>query len=147
MVAAVVRFLTNVAGPTGILLVLDDLQWAGRDALDLLTTLLRSADELPVRVLGAYRDTGLQAGDTLSAFLADLAGAALARQRILPPLTGEAAGHLLDRLLEGHETAAASGAALDLAQAGQVATAWSTRAVLCGEDTTQPVVNTATQYR
>ena len=43
MVAAVVRFLANVAGPAGTLLVLDDLQWAGADALDLLVTLVRAA--------------------------------------------------------------------------------------------------------
>jgi hypothetical protein len=30
MVGAVERFLANVAGPAGTLLVLDDLQWAGR---------------------------------------------------------------------------------------------------------------------
>ena len=34
---AVERFLVNIAGPAGTLLVLDDLQWAGSDALDLLT--------------------------------------------------------------------------------------------------------------
>ena len=38
MVAAVARFLANVAGPAGTLLVLDDLQWAGPDALDLLVS-------------------------------------------------------------------------------------------------------------
>ncbi len=34
--AAVARLLANVAGPAGALLVLDDLQWAGPDALDLI---------------------------------------------------------------------------------------------------------------
>ena len=32
------RFLENVAGPAGTVLVLDDLHWAGRDALDLLAS-------------------------------------------------------------------------------------------------------------
>src|SRR5947199_7047369 len=36
MFAAVARYLANVAGPAGTLLVLDDLHWAGADALDLL---------------------------------------------------------------------------------------------------------------
>ncbi|MGH2343741.1 MAG: AAA family ATPase [Chloroflexota bacterium] len=36
---AVERFLTNVASPAGTLLVLDDLQWAGPDALDLVNAL------------------------------------------------------------------------------------------------------------
>src|SRR5207245_7927422 len=44
MFKAVQRFLANVAGPAGTLLVLDDLQWAGADALDLLATLVRAAD-------------------------------------------------------------------------------------------------------
>jgi hypothetical protein len=34
--AAVAYLPTNIAGPAGTLLVLDDLQWAGPDALDLL---------------------------------------------------------------------------------------------------------------
>ncbi|MBV9282576.1 MAG: AAA family ATPase, partial [Chloroflexi bacterium] len=40
---AVVRFLANVAGPAGTLLLLDDLQWAGVDALDLLALLARTS--------------------------------------------------------------------------------------------------------
>src|SRR5207245_1637785 len=38
MFEAVAHFVANVAGPAGTLLVLDDLQWAGGDALDLLAT-------------------------------------------------------------------------------------------------------------
>lgn len=44
LVKAVARYLANVAGPSGTLLVLDDLQWAGPDALGLLATLIRSAE-------------------------------------------------------------------------------------------------------
>src|SRR5437764_1952612 len=73
MVAAVVRFLANVAGPAGTLLLLDDLQWAGPDALDLLTALVRAAAEVPLRVIGAYRDTEVQPQDPLAVTLADLA--------------------------------------------------------------------------
>jgi len=47
MFEAVARFLSNVAGPAGTLLVLDDLQWAGTDALDLLLSLLRSPSPAP----------------------------------------------------------------------------------------------------
>src|SRR5262249_32963027 len=47
MFAAVERFLSNVSGPMGTLLVLDDLQWASADALDLLATLVRSAPHTP----------------------------------------------------------------------------------------------------
>ena len=56
MEGAVLRYLANNAAPAGVLLVLDDLQWAGADALDLLVLLLQEAD-FPLRVVGAYRDT------------------------------------------------------------------------------------------
>ena len=66
---AVLRFLTNVAGPAGTLLVLDDLQWAGPDALDLLSTLVHAAAEMSLRVLGAYRDTEVATEDPLTTVL------------------------------------------------------------------------------
>jgi len=49
---AVGRFLANIAGPSGTGLILDDLQWAGADGLELLSTLLRSAADLRLRVVG-----------------------------------------------------------------------------------------------
>src|SRR5439155_16246383 len=68
---AVGRLLANVAGPAGTLLLLDDLQWADPDALELLATLVRAAAEIPLRVLGAYRDTEVQTNDALAGVLAD----------------------------------------------------------------------------
>jgi tetratricopeptide (TPR) repeat protein/transcriptional regulator with XRE-family HTH domain len=99
MVQAVLRFLGNVAGPAGTLLVLDDLQWASPDALELLTVLVRSASEIPLRMIGAYRDTEVGPHDPLSVMLADLAQAELATQHTLGPLTPEEAGQLLAGLL------------------------------------------------
>jgi tetratricopeptide (TPR) repeat protein/transcriptional regulator with XRE-family HTH domain len=99
---AVARLLANAAGPAGTLLLLDDLQWAGIDALELLAALVRTPD-LPLRVLGAYRDTEVVAGDPLAVALADLAQAGLAHQHTLGPLTGEEARWLLATLLEGVE--------------------------------------------
>ncbi len=97
---AVARFLANVAGPRGTVLVLDDLQWAGSDALDLLSTLVRDT-ETPPRLVGAYRDTDVQADDRLAVTLADLAQAGLARRHALTPLAAAEVGQLLDTLLEG----------------------------------------------
>jgi tetratricopeptide (TPR) repeat protein/transcriptional regulator with XRE-family HTH domain len=102
---AVARYLANVAGPTGTLLVLDDLQWAGIDALDLLATLARE-DETPLRVVGAYRDTEVSlapapAAHPLALLLADLAHADLATHRAVGPLATEDALELLETLLEG----------------------------------------------
>jgi len=114
MFAAAARYVHNVAGPAGTLLVLDDLQWAGTDALDLLTALLhvasirgtglpRAADIPPLRVAAAYRDTEAPPDDPLAALLADLAQAGLARRQALGPLTPEEAGRLLDDVLVGME--------------------------------------------
>jgi tetratricopeptide (TPR) repeat protein len=107
MFEAVSRFLANVAGEAapgagrGTLLLLDDLQWAGADALDLLATVARAGAEAPLRVVGAYRDTEVSPDDPLSVVLADLAHAGLAIQRTLGPLTAEESTLLLDGLLAG----------------------------------------------
>jgi predicted ATPase/DNA-binding XRE family transcriptional regulator len=101
MAEAVIRFLSNVAGPSGTLLVLDDLQRASPDALDLLALLVRSATGIPLRVIGAYRDTEVQPPEPLFTLLADLAAAELAARRALRPLAQQEAAQLLDLLLEG----------------------------------------------
>jgi tetratricopeptide (TPR) repeat protein len=97
---AVRRYLANVAGPAGTMLLLDDLQWAGADALALLDALVRSAPTQPLRLVGVYRDTEMQSADPLASWLADLAQAALVRQHTVGSLGAEAAD-LLDLLLEG----------------------------------------------
>lgn len=101
MFAAVTRFLTNVAGPAGTLLVLDDLQWAGADALDLLAALVRAAADVPLRIIGAYRDSEAPPEAPLTATLADLTHARLATRRLLSPLSSQEAAQLLDELLAG----------------------------------------------
>src|SRR5207248_11590222 len=52
MFAAVGRLLANVAGPAGTLLVLDDLQWAGADAFELLAGLLHAPAPPPAARTG-----------------------------------------------------------------------------------------------
>lgn len=100
MFAAVARYLANIAGPAGTLLVLDDLQWAGPDALDLLAYLLRTAGgEGQLQVVGAYRDTDVQTRDPLSVLAADLTHEGLANRMALAPLAETDAAELLDLLL------------------------------------------------
>jgi tetratricopeptide (TPR) repeat protein/transcriptional regulator with XRE-family HTH domain len=101
MIGAVERFLTNVAGPAGTLLVLDDLQWAGADALDLLTTLAR-AGVARLRIVGAYRDTEVHPHDPLAGTLADLAQAGLVRHHVLSPLAPTEVRQLLNAMLIGN---------------------------------------------
>jgi hypothetical protein len=88
-----------VAGPAGTLLVLDDVQWAGEDALDLLRTLLRSA-ERPLRVVGAYRSSEVRPPDPLGILAADLARDHLLARALVGPLAPEEAAGLLRAVLE-----------------------------------------------
>jgi len=102
MFGAVARYLANVAGPAGTLLVVDDLQWAGTDALDLLAELMREPPETnasPIRVIAAYRTTEARPSDPLVRLLADLQGADLVTQALLAPLGGQDAAMLLDEML------------------------------------------------
>jgi tetratricopeptide (TPR) repeat protein/transcriptional regulator with XRE-family HTH domain len=98
MFAAAGRFLANVAGEGGTLLLLDDLQWASADALDLLASLVRMAGERPLRVLGAYRSTEVHGPHPLATALADLARDGLVTETALGPLAADEATLLLDGL-------------------------------------------------
>ena len=96
LVSSAGRLLRTLAGPAGTLLVLDDLHWAGPDAVDLLAALLAAAGSPPLRVIGAYRDSETSA--RLDEFVADLARASLVRVLPLGPLTDADAGRLLLQL-------------------------------------------------
>lgn len=100
MFAAVGQFLENVSGSAGTLLVLDDLQWADADTLDLLASLVRSPTASPLRVVGAYRQTEVRGADALSLLLTDLTREGVAQQIELGPLSPEEATTLLNSLLE-----------------------------------------------
>jgi tetratricopeptide (TPR) repeat protein/transcriptional regulator with XRE-family HTH domain len=107
MFAAASRFLGNVAGPSGTLLVLDDLHWADSDGCDLLATLIRSGGQPPslVRVIGAFRDTEVQttsrpAASPLATMIADLAHYGLATTCAVPPLGPAESAELLHYLVK-----------------------------------------------
>jgi tetratricopeptide (TPR) repeat protein/transcriptional regulator with XRE-family HTH domain len=92
----------------GVLLVLDDLQWAGSDAFELLTSLVHPASpysqpghQQHLRIVGAYRDTEVQPHDPLGVALADWAHAELVTHYSLAPLAEGDCEHLLDELLAG----------------------------------------------
>src|SRR5262249_9283507 len=99
MFAAVARLLANVAGPVGTLLVLDDLHWAGEDALALLAFLLREPVAQPLRIMGAYRDTDGRQSESLRLLLGDLTREVLSAQLPLPQLTHNETQELLTALL------------------------------------------------
>src|SRR5262249_8323981 len=104
--AAVARFLANASGPAGTLLVLDDLQWAGADALDLLASLVRGHRDRPLQIIGAYRGTEVPTQHHFAMLLADLAREGLATHVELGPLSGGEAAQLIHSLLEGELAAA-----------------------------------------
>jgi len=98
---AVARVLANVAGSAGTLLVLDDLQWARAEALHLLVNLGRFATDVPLRVVGAYRNTDVrsQIEDPLTILLADLLRKGQIMQLPIGPISLDAARELLMQLL------------------------------------------------
>ncbi|MDE3229264.1 MAG: AAA family ATPase, partial [Chloroflexota bacterium] len=106
MFGAVERYLARLAEPVGVLLALDDLQWATPDALRLLVSVIRATATVsrPVRlrVVAAARDTPLEARHPLSQCVADLAHDGLVSRAHLEPLTTEHASALLLAALVNH---------------------------------------------
>ncbi|HEX6510251.1 MAG TPA: AAA family ATPase, partial [Chloroflexota bacterium] len=97
--AAVAGYLRRIAGRAGTLLLLDDLQWAGPDALDLLALLLTAPSAPPIRLIGAYRDSDTAPDAPLADLVADLARSALVQVQPLHPLPPSDAEALLSDLL------------------------------------------------
>ncbi|MEY2432243.1 MAG: hypothetical protein QOC92_1968 [Acidimicrobiaceae bacterium] len=69
---AVAGWLRATSAVAPLVLVVDDLQWAGRPTLQLLRHVAGSLTEHPVLILGAYRDTEIGRGHPLTELLADL---------------------------------------------------------------------------
>ena len=69
---AVTAFLVAAARAAPIVLVLDDLHWAGPPTLLLLRQVLRTTVHVPVVVVGAYRHTDIGPEHPLTQTLADL---------------------------------------------------------------------------
>jgi tetratricopeptide (TPR) repeat protein len=97
MFRAVARFLANVTGSAGTLLVLDDLQWASADSLDLLASLARTATPGRLKIATACRDSDFPWQAHLWETLADLEREGLVETVDLAPLAmGEAQDLLAD---------------------------------------------------
>ena len=101
---AVVSAFAALGAAGGLMLVIDDLQWAARPTLALLGHLLRSEVPLPLVVLATYRDTDIDPTHPLVAVLGDLrrirgvAFLALGGLDVaeMAELVADAAGHDLD---------------------------------------------------
>jgi transcriptional regulator with XRE-family HTH domain/tetratricopeptide (TPR) repeat protein len=104
LVASVDRCLRAVAGQAGVVLVLDDLQWAGPDAFDLLHAVISPALSQRIRLIAAYRDSERPADARLQEFVADLARDSLVEVLTLDPLPeAEAERLLIERIPPGTE--------------------------------------------
>jgi len=113
MFEAVDQYVQNVRGGAGTLLVLDDLQWAGADTMDLLDHVIRSAARAagtpPVRIVAAYRPADATRGQPITGLVSGLAKGDHVARLVLTPLgTADAArlasdilGPLLPRADEG----------------------------------------------
>ncbi len=101
---ALADLVARVSAAHPVLLVLDDLHWAGKPTLVLLRQLMRSPRPMRLLVVGTYRDTDLDRRHPLAETLADLRRAGTVDRVALVGLTIEgvvslmesAAGHSLD---------------------------------------------------
>lgn len=89
MFEATTSWLAAAAEPAGLVLVLDDLHWAGKPTLLPLRHLLRSPDLGRALVIGTYRDTDLDRTHPLGELLADLRREPGVERLSLAGLTGE----------------------------------------------------------
>jgi class 3 adenylate cyclase/tetratricopeptide (TPR) repeat protein len=78
-----------------LVLVLDDLHWAGKPALLLLRHLVRSTESMALLVLATYRDTDLARAHPLSGMLADLRNAPGVERLALRGLDADGVGALV----------------------------------------------------
>jgi transcriptional regulator with XRE-family HTH domain len=100
LAAAMARFLRNVSGPAGTLLLIDDLHLADSDTIDLLGYLVRATPEhAALRLIGTYRHTEIDSYPGLTVRLADLISMQVTRHLMLAPLPEADAAVLLDHLL------------------------------------------------
>jgi tetratricopeptide (TPR) repeat protein/transcriptional regulator with XRE-family HTH domain len=98
---AVGRFLRNIGGPSGTLVILDDLQWARGDTFDLLDALARRDEELRLRIIGAYRNTEVSLDHPLATWRGDFTHAQLGEDITLGPLSRDEAAALLETSIRG----------------------------------------------
>jgi class 3 adenylate cyclase/tetratricopeptide (TPR) repeat protein len=101
---AIIDLLTRAAAEAPVLVVLDDLHWADHSTLLFLRHLIRATTDVPLLVVGTYRDTDLNRNHPLAGILADLRRERNVERLALSgldgsevrALVGAVAGHELD---------------------------------------------------
>jgi class 3 adenylate cyclase/tetratricopeptide (TPR) repeat protein len=99
---AVGDLFANVAARAPVVLVLDDLHWAGKPTLLLLRHLLRGTEQRPWLLIVTYRDTDLDRTHPLSEMLADLRRQAGVTRVSLSGLDARGVASFMERVA-GHD--------------------------------------------
>lgn len=86
---AVTQLLVTAAREAPVMLVLDDLHWAGKTTLALLRHVLREAGNTPLLILATYRDTELSRTHPLAGTISDLRNDGAARRLTLSGLSDD----------------------------------------------------------
>ncbi|MGH4026751.1 MAG: helix-turn-helix transcriptional regulator [Pseudonocardiaceae bacterium] len=95
------RVIAALSGQAPVLVVIEDLQWAGRSTRDLLTYLLANLTDEPVLVLGTFQTDTLGPDHPLRAFLAALRRHRRMHLHELAPLGREAVASIVDHAFPG----------------------------------------------
>jgi dienelactone hydrolase/predicted Ser/Thr protein kinase len=95
------NLLNEVAKEAPVLVVIDDLHWADPPSLELIHHLALHTREMPVLILGAYREIELDRGHPLSRLLVDLNRERLLGRERVRRLSVAETGEFLTHLLGG----------------------------------------------
>ena len=93
--STVATLLADAAVARPVVLVLDDLHWADKPTLLLLTHLIRASPNAPLLIIGTYRETEIDARHPLSRTLAELSRDNSLERRSLQALDGLATAQLV----------------------------------------------------
>ncbi len=106
LLQAVTTFLRNASIAQPILLVIEDLHWADRGTLDLLTHLARNMSGARLMVIGTYRDVEVDRAHPLSSTLAELRRVGELHRVLLRGLTIDEV-HRMIKIIGGQEVSLA----------------------------------------
>jgi DNA-binding SARP family transcriptional activator len=95
LVEAVADLLTRTAAARPVVLVLDDLQWADVESLELLTSIVGRLADAPLLILGTVRELEVGRNDTVVSTLAVLTRSTGARRLHLHGLASDATDALV----------------------------------------------------
>jgi DNA-binding SARP family transcriptional activator len=95
---ATLELLSTISERTPLLLVLDDFHWADASSSELFAYLVRRLHDLPIVIVGTYRDNELPASNPLRPLLTDLQREQVILSIPIQPLTNEQIASLVARL-------------------------------------------------